>query len=355
VKTASEIKKLGHEFCGPVKTSHSLFPKTELEEKLKRWPGGTYLVMKATTVEGFELLAIGYKYNSTKVLTFIATTESGSTVPGTPYRARFVDDFDNLLSRPVHRPQVISTYFSRSNAVDKHNQARQSELKLEKHWKTQNVWFRLVCTIIGINTTDAWKAYKYANNSVKEKAITIREFADRLAFELIDNKIGSNDSGAMMCDMYSPLNKKDAKEDNEEDYEAHNKVRVARKRNILECSPPSTGTRSRQRSVLSADEIQVSVSPLTSTDGDHAKKVEVELLWVKMMKEHKHMKSDQTEKTGRFRRCRCTQCHRKTRWYCGLCNVYCCPETTTNDETRYCYKQHIIKIHSSIGLKYTHT
>jgi hypothetical protein len=175
VKTASEIKKLGHEFCGPVKTSHSLFPKTELEEKLKRWPGGTYLVMKATTSDGVELLAIGYKYNSTKVLTFIATTESGSTVPGTPYRARFVDDFDNLLSRPVQRPQVISTYFSRSNAVDKHNQARQSELKLEKHWKTQNVWFRLACTMIGITTTDAWKAYKYANNSAKEKAISIRE------------------------------------------------------------------------------------------------------------------------------------------------------------------------------------
>jgi hypothetical protein len=146
--------------------------------------------------------------------------------------------------------------------------------------------------------------------------------------------------------MYSPLNK-----DKDESNEGDNNVRETRKRSIMECSPPSTGTRSRQRSVLGENELQVSVSPLTSPGGDQAKKIEAELLWVKMMKEHKHMKSDITEKTGRFRRCRCTQCHKKTRWYCGLCNVYCCPETTTDGETRYCYKQHIIKIHSSIGLK----
>jgi hypothetical protein len=194
VKTASEIKKLGHEFCGPVKTSHSLFPKTQLEEKLKHWPGGTYLVMKATTSAGVDLLAIGYKYNSTKVLTFVATRDAGSTLPGTPYRARFVDDYQNSLSRPVQRPEVISTYFAKSNAVDKHNQARQSELKLEKHWKTKNVWFRLATTMIGITVTDAWKAYKFAIKGIKEKEISVCEFADRLAYELVNNNFSKHDS-----------------------------------------------------------------------------------------------------------------------------------------------------------------
>ena len=67
VKTAEAIYECGHEWIGIVKTSHSLFPKKELEEKMKTWPGGMSLVMESTTSNGVRLIAVGYKYNSSKV------------------------------------------------------------------------------------------------------------------------------------------------------------------------------------------------------------------------------------------------------------------------------------------------
>jgi hypothetical protein len=59
VKNAEAIHECGHEWIGIVKTSHSLFPKKELEEKMKTWPGGINLAMEPTTSKGVKLLAIG--------------------------------------------------------------------------------------------------------------------------------------------------------------------------------------------------------------------------------------------------------------------------------------------------------
>ena len=44
--TAEALHKNVIEFTGIVKTSHSRFPKRELESLMKEWPGGTSLVMK---------------------------------------------------------------------------------------------------------------------------------------------------------------------------------------------------------------------------------------------------------------------------------------------------------------------
>jgi hypothetical protein len=53
------------------------------------------LALEATTSRGVRLIAAGYKYNSSKVLCFVATKKAGSTIAGDPYRARFLDDHDN--------------------------------------------------------------------------------------------------------------------------------------------------------------------------------------------------------------------------------------------------------------------
>jgi len=156
------IHESGHEWIGIVKKSHSLFPKQQLESTLKTWPGGMNLSMEATTSNGKKLIAVGYKYNSSKVLCFIATKNASLTMPGDFYRALFLDDHDNLSSWPVDHPELISTYFQCSNGIDKHNQARQLELRLEKHWRTHNAWFCLVTTIIGVCISDAWKGFRYA-------------------------------------------------------------------------------------------------------------------------------------------------------------------------------------------------
>ena len=65
----------GVDYCGPVKTIHKGFCLATLENLMKDWPGGSYLVLKSTPRFPGErpLLAIGYKYNSRKFLGFIAT------------------------------------------------------------------------------------------------------------------------------------------------------------------------------------------------------------------------------------------------------------------------------------------
>ena len=94
-----------------------------LENLMKYWPGGSYLVMKITTIFPGEipLLAIGYKYNSRKVLGFIATEGAGSTEPGDPYLSHFPEIFSNVSVRPVVRPQFIGSYFNACNAIVNHN------------------------------------------------------------------------------------------------------------------------------------------------------------------------------------------------------------------------------------------
>ena len=88
----------GVDYCGPAKTSHKVFLNT-LEKLMKYWPGGSYLVMKSTPRFpcGRPLLVIGYKYNSTMVLGFIATEGDVSTEPGDPYLSRFPGIFLMLL------------------------------------------------------------------------------------------------------------------------------------------------------------------------------------------------------------------------------------------------------------------
>ena len=104
-----------------VKTAHARFPKTFLEQKMANFPGGTWIVMEGTTdKEGAPLVAIGYKYNKKKVLSFITTRGAGSTKPGEPYVANFPDCFGNLCTRNVSRPQVLSEYFKYSNTIDVH-------------------------------------------------------------------------------------------------------------------------------------------------------------------------------------------------------------------------------------------
>jgi hypothetical protein len=83
--TTEIVHDCGHEWIGIAKTSHSLFPKKELEDKIQSWPGGMSLLMEATTKKGVKLIAIGYNNNSSKVLCFIATKNSNSTLPGEPY------------------------------------------------------------------------------------------------------------------------------------------------------------------------------------------------------------------------------------------------------------------------------
>ena len=123
VKTDEETMAKGVDYCGPANMSHKGFCLATFENLMKDWPGGSYLVMKITPrVPGsIPLLAIGYKYNSRKVLGFIATEGAGSTAPGDPCLSRFSDIYSNVSVCPVFCPHMVGRYFNACNAIDNQN------------------------------------------------------------------------------------------------------------------------------------------------------------------------------------------------------------------------------------------
>ena len=73
--------EVGTEFIGMVKTNNKLFCKEIIEKLTKDWSGGYYLVLRSKPMVpgGRPLIAIGYKYNTRKVLSFIVTENEGIT------------------------------------------------------------------------------------------------------------------------------------------------------------------------------------------------------------------------------------------------------------------------------------
>ena len=70
------------------------------------------------------LLAIGYKYNSRKVLGLIATEGAGITEPGDTYLSCFPDIYSNISVFPVVRPHLIGGYFNACNEIENQNMMR---------------------------------------------------------------------------------------------------------------------------------------------------------------------------------------------------------------------------------------
>jgi hypothetical protein len=110
-----------------------------------------------STYQGIPLVAIGYHYSTCTTLCFMATKDAGSTTKGKPYQMKYTDDWGNVHIRDVNWPDIIPKLFESSNMIDKHNQAHQAELALEKCGLTQNPCFHLHTTLLGINVVDCYK------------------------------------------------------------------------------------------------------------------------------------------------------------------------------------------------------
>ena len=209
VKTVANIGMMGHHAVMVIKTAHSRSPKKFFEETMADFPGGTWMVMEGRAEkEGVDLISVGYKYNKRKVLTFVMTKGAGKTLtclvdcwikiltflflilllgktsPGKPYEAKFPDKFGNVCVHQVARPAVLSTYFQYSNSIDLHNQSWQYDLALEKKWVTQDPYFRLYTTSIGMLVTDMWKIYRESSQDTLTSS-SIVHFSDALAYEMI--------------------------------------------------------------------------------------------------------------------------------------------------------------------------
>ena len=128
----------GVNYFRPSKTIHKGFCLAKLENLMKDWPGGSYIFMKITprVPGGIPLLAIGYKYNSMRVLVFIATEGYISNAPSDPYLSCFPDICSNVYVCSVVCPHFLGRYFNACNSIENDNRMQQSDLALDKYWVT---------------------------------------------------------------------------------------------------------------------------------------------------------------------------------------------------------------------------
>ncbi len=192
VKACLALLNHGVESVFQIKTSHKMYPKKFIEETMEGMPGGVHLVLEGIHQHTEErLIAIGYCYSTRKTLFFVMSPGAGSTRPGEPYEMKYPTEHDNVGIRFVSHPDVVSKYFQQSNIIDKHNQARQFELHLEKCLVTQDPYFRLHTTLLGMNVTDCWKLAQYhglftgrrCNNFLQDppQSMTVRKSSQLLA------------------------------------------------------------------------------------------------------------------------------------------------------------------------------
>ena len=142
------------------------------------------------TVDGVDLVAVGWKQNRESNLYFIMTRGACSTLsdPNDPHAQHWTDDNRNAAERDLPRPKLASMYFKGSNAIDVHNHHRQGILELEKKWPTQTCWFRLFTTLVGICTVDALLMFKMLKPRLDEASKKTVTFAAILAKQLVDNE-----------------------------------------------------------------------------------------------------------------------------------------------------------------------
>ena len=170
-----------------MKTSHKGVFLATLEKLMKDFPVGSYIFMKSTPIftGGRPLLSIGYKYNSRKVLGFIATEGTGVTETGYPYLSRLPDFYPNVSVCPVVRPRLLGIYFNACNLIYNHNMMRHYDLALDRYLVTQSGYFRLSPTVeLGMDITDGKLLYCHgvSEGEVDIKISTL-EYNNRTVYE----------------------------------------------------------------------------------------------------------------------------------------------------------------------------
>ena len=255
----------------------------------------------------------------------------GHTEPGQCYEAKWKDDYRNQEIRNIPRPELASKYFTDSNVIDVINQSRQHDLKLEKHWVTQDGYFRLATTLFGLCITDCWNGYKYHLGSRhRHKDVSIVEFASILCKDMFQNRYSSVPPSNQAMTIRVP-------EDTEE------------------CEDVSTD-RDRARNFFmehSTLDEQTVVSALTELTRRSPEKLEETIVEHMLLEENDLVAycpqgREGSERAGRRkRRGSCVSCGRKTKYYCQKCDApakcihhwLCLPATK-----RPCHEKHMIRV-----------
>jgi hypothetical protein len=183
IRACSALGGEVHKDFHQIKENKDLYPKAFIEEQMAANPGGTSIVLKGKHPNGVPFIAIGYRYSTLTTL-FVLMMEdvsecmigkcclsvslyffispiwfivvyptTGTMRHGKPYEMKWTYSHKKIHIHHVDRPDAISKFFEKLNTINSHNQLHRGQLNLDKCWVTQDCWFRLHTTIIGIDTT----------------------------------------------------------------------------------------------------------------------------------------------------------------------------------------------------------
>ena len=229
---------------------------------------------------------------------------------------KYTDDHGNVCVRLVERPDIISNFFGDSNTIDKHNQARQFDLALEKTWLTQDPYFRLATTLIGINVVDTWKLADYhkllnAPGTREDAKMSIKRFAGILCHQLVTNTSAFTSTSSRQSRMLSEISMPSV--------------------STPEISDVTTSTENKEN-------VHVPIRSLKDNNGllHHQVRYRVSV-------------SKAGKRSTLTRECKlCKEMGVKkhlVRYYCLTCGetaAYCCPNSYNTD--RDCFKEHVERI-----------
>ena len=175
-----------------VKNCSANYCKAAMLERLASKERGSTVVALAT-VEGVEMMAVGYKFSLSRPPNlFLATV--GSSADGGTYFASFDNDDGVTETAPLPRPQVAEQYFGTqdgaagSTACDDHNHRRQNELDVCRNWHLEDGWLHHVIEIVaGYTFIDMHLLARHVGLSAVDE--TTVEFANRilaLGYTMVD-------------------------------------------------------------------------------------------------------------------------------------------------------------------------
>jgi len=192
---------------------------------------------------------------------------------------------------------VAFLYVSQSNCIDLLNQARQFELRLEKHWITHDGFFRIVTTLFGVCVVDAWMGYKWhCHPNHRHKTLPLLQFVNMLTLDLFRNPFFKS----------SPTDK----------FAAHS----IRPNNI-----PNNIRFKQHSSVIST----ITMDPAISSDDVIIAPPEVTPVEHRLKRANDMVVNSYTNNVGtsvqstRTQRSRCKVCTKKTAWFCTRCSREC--------------------------------
>ena len=112
-RLAEAVMDVGAYMVGIVKTNKKGFCKYTIDNLKKYLTGGSCFVLNIKSMVTWDgpLIVISYKYNTRKVISLIATEDTGITKSGITYLHKYPDQFSNAVIFPVYHILVMYKFF----------------------------------------------------------------------------------------------------------------------------------------------------------------------------------------------------------------------------------------------------